>query len=71
VYNDLFQYSTKKNEWKRLLRPGAPTPRCSHQAVALARNGGQMWVFGGEFTNPSGSQFHHFGDLWVRVCMCA
>eukprot|EP00911_Craspedida_sp_UC1_P002279 UC1_evm3s1728 len=64
VYGDLFSYHIKRGEWRRLQRPNAPTPRCAHQAVCVPRQGGQMWVFGGEFTNPTGSQFHHFGDLW-------
>ncbi|XP_042892995.1 kelch domain-containing protein 4-like [Penaeus japonicus] len=29
------------------------------------QGGGQLWVFGGEFTSQSQSQFHHFKDLWV------
>ncbi|KAK4296014.1 hypothetical protein Pmani_031457 [Petrolisthes manimaculis] len=26
---------------------------------------GQLWVYGGEFTSPTQSQFHHFKDFWV------
>lgn len=29
------------------------------------QGGGQLWIFGGEFTSQSQSQFHHFRDLWV------
>lgn len=45
--------------------PGAPPPRCGHQMVATSANGGQLWVFGGEFTSQSQSQFYHYQDLWV------
>lgn len=24
-----------------------------------------MWVFGGEFSSPSGAKFHHFKDMWM------
>ncbi|XP_078689823.1 kelch domain-containing protein 4-like isoform X2 [Branchiostoma floridae x Branchiostoma belcheri] len=65
VYNDLFFYNIKKNEWSQVQIPEGPPPRCAHQAVALAQGGGQMWVFGGEFASPSQSQFYHYKDLWV------
>ncbi|XP_019628847.1 PREDICTED: kelch domain-containing protein 4-like [Branchiostoma belcheri] len=65
VYNDLFFYNIKKNEWSQVQIPEGPPPRCAHQAVSLAQGGGQMWVFGGEFASPSQSQFYHYKDLWV------
>ena len=34
------------------------------QAVAVSQSGGQLWVFGGEFTSPTESQFYHYKDLW-------
>ena len=34
------------------------------QAVAVPQLGGQLWVFGGEFTSASESQFYHYRDLW-------
>jgi len=24
-----------------------------------------MWIFGGEFSSPTQSQFYHYRDLWV------
>lgn len=27
--------------------------------------GGQLWIFGGEFTSPTQTQFYHYKDLWV------
>eukprot|EP00912_Choanoflagellata_sp_UC4_P000825 UC4_evm14s507 len=65
VYSDLFVFYPKKGEWKMLVSPYHPPPRCSHQACALAKAGGQLWVFGGEFSSPSGSQFYHYNDLWM------
>ena len=34
------------------------------QAVLVSQGGGQLWVFGGEFTSPTESQFYHYKDLW-------
>ena len=34
------------------------------QAVLVSQAGGQLWVFGGEFTSPTESQFYHYKDLW-------
>nr|CAB3259327.1 kelch domain-containing protein 4-like [Phallusia mammillata] len=65
VYNDTFVYSIKKNEWTKQLIPQAPPPRCAHQAVAVSKEGGQMWIFGGEFASPNNAQFYHYKDLWV------
>lgn len=65
VYNDLFIYNIKKNEWILVKSPNAPPPRSAHQALILPRGGGELWIFGGEFTSPSQSQFYHYKDLWV------
>ncbi|XP_048751852.1 kelch domain-containing protein 4-like isoform X2 [Ostrea edulis] len=65
MYNDLYFYNIKKNEWTKVTAPNAPPPRSSHQAVALKQHGGQLWIFGGEFASPTQSQFHHFKELWV------
>lgn len=66
VYGDMFFYNINKREWTLLKAPGAPPPRCGHQAVAtMADQGGNFWIFGGEFTSPSESQFYHYRDLWV------
>jgi Galactose oxidase, central domain len=35
------------------------------KAVALPQLGGQLWIFGGEFANPTQTQFYHYKDLWV------
>lgn len=65
MYNELYFYNIKKNEWHKITAPGAPPPRSSHQAVLLKQGGGQLWIFGGEFANRSQSQFYHFKDLWM------
>ncbi|GAB6026588.1 hypothetical protein CHUAL_013001 [Chamberlinius hualienensis] len=65
LYNDLYFYNIKKNEWSLIKAPNAPPPRCSHQAVTTSQCGGQLWIFGGEFASPTESQFYHYKDLWV------
>ncbi len=30
-----------------------------NQAILFIRGGGQLWIFGGEYTSPSESQFYH------------
>lgn len=44
VYNELYFYNIPKNEWKLVMAPGGPGPRCAHQMVAVANDGGQLWV---------------------------
>ncbi|XP_045462445.1 kelch domain-containing protein 4 [Harmonia axyridis] len=65
LYNDLIFYNIANNSWNIVKVPGAPPSRCGHQMVATSANGGQLWVFGGEFTSLSQSQFYHYQDLWV------
>nr|XP_053641727.1 kelch domain-containing protein 4-like [Cherax quadricarinatus] len=65
MFNDLFFYTIKQNRWLKVTSPGGPAPRSGHQAVAVSQSGGQLWVFGGEFTSLTQSQFYHFKDLWV------
>lgn len=43
----------------------SPVLCCAVQAVTLAQGGGQMWVFGGEFSSHSQNQFYHYRDLWL------
>ncbi|KAL3860433.1 hypothetical protein ACJMK2_010557 [Sinanodonta woodiana] len=65
MYNDLLFYNIKKNEWMKVTGPRTPPPRSGHQAVALKQEGGQLWIFGGEFASPTQAQFYHYKDLWV------
>ena len=64
VYNDLFVFNIKKQEWTKLFIPNPPPPRCAHQAVITPNDGGQLWIFGGEFSSQNGNQFYHYKDLW-------
>lgn len=65
VYNDLYVYSLKKAQWTLIKAPNAPPPRLFHQAVVSSRNQGELYIFGGEFSSPSQSQFYHYNDLWM------
>ncbi|KAA0195897.1 hypothetical protein HAZT_HAZT005788 [Hyalella azteca] len=65
VHNELYSYTVKQDRWHDIRCPGGPPPRCAHQTVAVQQNGGELWVFGGEFTSKSQSQFYHYKDLWV------
>lgn len=65
MYNELYTYNIKKDKWLQISSPNGPLPRCSHQAVFVPQMGGQLWVFGGEFSSPTHSQFRHYSDLWV------
>ncbi|XP_038209399.1 kelch domain-containing protein 4 [Zerene cesonia] len=64
VYNDLLFYNPVNNTWRQVKAPGAPPPRSAHQAIATPANRGELWVFGGEFTSPTETQFYHYKDLW-------
>jgi len=65
VYGDLVVYNLKKKSWTKIQAPGAAPPRCAHQAILSAGDGGQLWIFGGEYASPTQSQFYHYKDLWV------
>ena len=65
MFNDLYVYNLKKMQWTLIKAPNGPPPRTFHQAVCVSRNGGELWIFGGEFSSPSQSQFYHYNDLWV------
>jgi len=64
MFSDLLIYNTKKNNWTQISSPAGPPPRSSHQAALVSRGGGQLWIFGGEYTSPTESQFYHYKDLW-------
>ncbi|KFB48393.1 AGAP005007-PA-like protein [Anopheles sinensis] len=65
IYGDFYSYNTAKNEWKSLKSSICPAPRSGHQMVSVATDGGQLWLFGGEYASPSQLQFYHYRDLWV------
>ncbi|XP_032514284.2 kelch domain-containing protein 4-like [Danaus plexippus] len=64
VYNELLFFNPVTGVWRQVKAPGAPPPRSAHQAIALPSNKGELWIFGGEFTSPTETQFHHYKDLW-------
>ena len=65
IFNaDLYRYSIKRNEWKHVMTPSSPPPRSSHQAVVVPSSGGSLFVFGGEFSSPNQTTFHHYRDFW-------
>ncbi|SCV74046.1 BQ2448_6478 [Microbotryum intermedium] len=64
IYPDVYRYSPDKNEWRRFTSPTAPGPRSAHQVCASPAGGGKLWLFGGEFSAPNQSSFHHYRDLW-------
>lgn len=43
MYNDLFFYNIKKNEWTKVTAPNAPPPRSSHQ-VSYTQNSCSMYT---------------------------
>ena len=44
MFNDLFTYSIKKNQWTRIKAPNGPPPRTFHQASFVSRNGYTKYV---------------------------
>ena len=47
--------------WSRFTSSNAPPARSAHQACVCC---GHYWVFGGEFTSPTGNKFKLMDDLW-------
>jgi N-acetylneuraminic acid mutarotase len=64
VYGEFFSYNTVKSEWKQINASPVPTPRSGHQLISTAQNGGELYLFGGEYASPSQLQFLHFKDIW-------
>ncbi|CEL57405.1 Kelch repeat-containing protein 3 OS=Saccharomyces cerevisiae (strain ATCC 204508 / S288c) GN=KEL3 PE=1 SV=1 [Rhizoctonia solani AG-1 IB] len=64
-YNDVYRYSPDKNEWRLYTSPTSPSPRSAHAVVPSPANGGQLFLFGGEFSSLNQTTFHHYRDFWV------
>ncbi|KAH8824574.1 galactose oxidase [Flagelloscypha sp. PMI_526] len=64
-YNDVFRYSPEKNEWRKFISPTCPGPRSAHAVAASAAGGGKLFLFGGEFSSLSQTNFFHYRDFWV------
>lgn len=60
-FSDLYVYNVEKKVWSKYESPTRPPPRSSH---AAAVHKGFMYIYGGEFSNPSLSQYRHYRDLW-------
>lgn len=60
-YSDLYVFNVEKSTWNRYDSPTRPPPRSSHASAVYKHF---MYVFGGEFSNPSLSQYRHYRDLW-------
>ena len=58
-YNELYRWSLESQEWRQIISPNSPPPRCSHQAVVYRD---ALYVFGGEFATAD--QFYHYRDFW-------
>ncbi|CAE6469542.1 unnamed protein product [Rhizoctonia solani] len=58
-YNDVYRYSPEKNEWRLYTSPTSPSPRSAHAVVPSPANGGQLFLFGGEFSSLNQTTFHH------------
>ncbi|XP_023326952.1 kelch domain-containing protein 4 [Eurytemora carolleeae] len=64
MFSDLLIYNTKRSSWTQIQSPAGPPPRSAHQAAIVSQGGGQLYIFGGEYTSPTESQFYHHKDLW-------
>ena len=61
-FRELYRYSLWNNRWVQVNPAGLePGPRSGHAAAVWKT---QMFVYGGEFSNPNATQFHHYRDLW-------
>lgn len=52
-----------RGTWRSYSSPTQPGPRSAHQMAATAANGGQLWLFGGEFAGMRMTSFHHYRDV--------
>lgn len=65
VFGEFYCYNVPKNDWRVMNSSICPAPRSGHQMISISADGGQLWLFGGEYASPSQLQFYHFKDLWV------
>lgn len=75
-YPDLFRYTPSASittsgkdagVWRCYASPTQPGPRSAHQVAATAANGGQLWLFGGEFAGMRMNAFHHYKDVSLII----
>jgi hypothetical protein len=60
-FSDTYVYNVDKASWTRYDSVTRPPPRSGH---AVCAHKSFMYLFGGEFSNPSLSQYRHYRDLW-------
>jgi N-acetylneuraminic acid mutarotase len=60
-FSTTYAYTVDKQTWTRYDSSTRPPPRSGH-AVCTFKN--FMYLFGGEFSNASLSQYRHYRDLW-------
>lgn len=60
-FSETYVYNTDKDTWTRYDSATRPPPRSGHSACTHKNF---MYIFGGEFSNPSLSQYRHYRDLW-------
>lgn len=60
-FNDLYVFNVDKRTWTRYGSPTRPPRRSSHAAAVHKQ---WMYIYGGEFSNPSLSQYRHYRDVW-------
>ena len=60
-FNQLYRLDAQSQSWSRFTSGNSPPARSAHQACVCA---GYYWVFGGEFSSPTGSKFKLMDDLW-------
>ncbi|QRV91182.1 glyoxal oxidase [Ceratobasidium sp. AG-Ba] len=68
-YNDVYRYAPDKDEWRLYTSPTSPSPRSAHSVVGTPANGGQLFLFGGEFSSLNQTTFHHASHYksWERI----
>ncbi|KAL7420613.1 Kelch repeat-containing protein 3 [Cryptotrichosporon argae] len=66
-YNSTLRYDVAKAEWREYKSGEGPSPRSSAAGVAGAglADGGGILIFGGEYSSPTQTSFHHYKDLWL------
>lgn len=60
-FNETFLFNVEKKTWTRFDSSTRPPPRSGHAACTYKNF---MFVFGGEFGNPSLRSYRHYRDLW-------
>ncbi|KAF8815471.1 hypothetical protein BYT27DRAFT_7249132 [Phlegmacium glaucopus] len=65
-YNDVFRYTSEKDEWRKFVSPTCLGPRSAHGVAVSLAGGGKIFLFGGEFSSLHQNTFHHYRDFCAR-----